>query len=221
MEQIDQINKLNHELCEEISGLEQDVESLEDYSEELKYGKSGTSDGHVRRQQKISATLQLLLSTDSPTVSSHTNYQKNVHCQVKNEKPPRPHWMSPAMYQNATTKIISFNFKNCPGCDQMFPVRPTIKCQSSFEYLVHVVEECVKYKELNLITECGECNFKFPSKKGYNIHESAFHSSKPDWMATSIFSKIRKLKGPIESVPCPGCNHELKRKVRDGIVPHF
>ena len=98
--------------------------------------------------------------------------------------------------------------KNCPGCDQMFQW-PKANCQSSFEYVVHVIEECAKYKELNLITECQECNFKFPTQQSYHHHESLVHSTKPDWMPSTIY-KSRNLKGPTESVPCPGCGSQLQ-----------
>ena len=121
--------------------------------------------------------------------------------------------MSPAMYLNSRRKIISSNFKNCPGCDRMFPW-PILKRQSSFDYLVHVIEECDKYKELNLITECKRCNFTFPTVQSCHQHESVVHSSKPDWMLARTFSR-RNTKDAMESVPCPGCNQELK-KIKTG-----
>ena len=216
MELIEQINKLNLDLCQQIIGLEQEVESLQNYREELKNG----GDGACRhRQQKISATLQLLSSTNSPTGVCLSNHQKELDGQQlnsrKNGKPPKPNWMSETTYSKSVGIYKSgFRLKNCPGCNQVFQT-PMAISQSSFEYLVHVIEECVKYKELNLITECEECNLKFPTQKSYHLHESMNHSTKPQWMTAHLFSK-RNRAGPWISVPCPGCSRELKR-VRKGI----
>ena len=92
---------------------------------------------------------------------------------------------------------------------------PPSKVLPTVEHHVHVVEECVKYKELNLITECEECNFKFPTPQGYHHHESMFHSRKPDWMQANVY-KRRNFKVPMKSVPCPGCGQELKKTVKEG-----
>ena len=210
--QIERINKLNYGLCRQISELEHDVESLQSHRQELKYGHGCSR--HIRGQQKISATLQLLSSTDSATACCLINHQKGVNGQGQdagqNKKPPKPDWMSPALYNNSTTMMSSSKFKNCLGCGQVFR---SLRAGDhfSFEYQVHVVEECVKYKELNLITECKECNFKFVTKRSYHHHETLVHSRKPDWMSARLFS-LRNAKGPKESVPCPGCGQELERR---------
>ena len=219
MELIEQINKLNLDLCQQIIGLEQEVESLQNYREELKNGGDGAC-GH--RQQKISATLQLLSSTNLPTGVCLSNHQKVVNEQHvnarKNGKPPKPNWMSSTMYRNATGNVkTGLKFKNCPGCDQVFQI-PMSRFQSSFEYVVHVVEECVKCKELNLIKECKKCNFKFPSQQGYHRHETRFHSRKPDWMPANLYMK-RNSDGPMKCSPCPGCGQELKRGNREKNLP--
>ena len=127
----------------------------------------------------------------------------------KNKKPQKPDWMPPSMYEHCTIKF-SYKLTNCPGCDQEFQI-PMKVHQHSYEYVVHVVEECAKYKELNLITECKECHFKFPTQHGYHLHESLVHSTKPGWMPASIF-KRRNQKCPTVSVSCPGCGCELKRR---------
>ena len=211
--QIERINKLNYGLCRQINELEHDVGSLQSHRQELKYGHGCSR--HVRGQQKISATLQLLSSTDSTTACCLINHQKGVNGQGqdagKNKKPPKPDWMPSAFYANSTTIMSSCpsKSKNCPGCDQVFQV-PKLRHKFSFEYQVHVVEECVKYKELNLITECKECNLKFSTQQGYNMHETLAHSTKPDWMTTKMFGK-RNSRGLKKSVPCPGCGQELER----------
>ena len=208
--QIERINKLNYGLCRQISELEHDVESLQSHRQELKYGHGCSR--HIRGQQKISATLQLLSSTDSVTACCLINHQKGVNGQKQdagqNEKPPKPDWMSPASYAHSTTIKSSSKFKNCLGCGQVF--RRMRGDHLSFEYLVHVVEDCVKYKELNLITECKECNFKFATKRSYYLHETLGHSRKPDWMSANTY-KLRNLKDPKVSVLCPGCGLVLKR----------
>ena len=145
----------------------------------------GQSGGHCDPEQERNANLPRSVRATSGAKSMHDG----------------PHFR----------KIISFNLKKCPGCDQMF----VNHCQSSFEYVVHVIEECDKYKELDLITECRECNFKFPTQRVYNQHESNSHSSKPDWMPASTFRR-RNTKGAMESVPCRGCNQELK-KIKKGV----
>ena len=171
--QIERINKLNYGLCRQINELEHDVESLQSHRRELKYGHGCSR--HIRGQQKISATLQLLSSTDSATACCLINHQKGVNGQDAGQKLPKPDWMTPATYANSTTIMSSSKSKNCLGCGQVFrSLRAGYHL--SFEYLVHVIEECVKYKELNLITECKECNLKFPTKRSYHHHETLVHS---------------------------------------------
>ena len=83
-EAIERINKLNSELCEHISDLEQDVESLQNYREALKYAERGAGDRHIRRQKKVSVGLQLLLSTT--TTCCLIRHQQDVPEQEQNVK---------------------------------------------------------------------------------------------------------------------------------------
>lgn len=126
---------------------------------------------------------------------------------------PRPDWMPQSTYKNAFRAKIGS--KPCPGCGKNLPLIESR--HPSFEYLIHVVEECSPC--LNIVKECKECNFKFVSSKSLNRHLTSKHSStdKPDWMTKKIFvnSKIASRKSNI-SVPCQGCGRELERVKGNG-----
>ena len=77
--------------------------------EELKYTKSGTSDGHVRRQQKISARLKVLLSTESPTACYLINQSKE---RAWSSKECKKEWEATEATLDVSGDVSKFQKKN-------------------------------------------------------------------------------------------------------------
>lgn len=125
------------------------------------------------------------------------------------QRPPKPDWMVPSMYAKGFR--IGNNHKKCPGCGKQFPVASHDRY--SFNYLVHMIENCSAYRDLNLITECHECHYKFPNQALCFEHVTRNHSMpKPKWMTRECFKKgnnASRLK--TKPVPCHGCGKELRK----------
>lgn len=81
--------------------------------------------------------------------------------------------------------------KICPRCHKVV-LMPTAMKSHSFQYIVHVIQECEEYKELNLIRECKICNYKCMNDQAYNAHESMNLSSRPKWSISCRSYKYTK-----------------------------
>ena len=124
-------------------------------------------------------------------------------------RPAKPDWMSVSTYQKSLGhfKPESGKFTSCLGCQKEFH-RGLTKQKSSYQYLVHCIEDCDKYKELNLIRECNECNYKFLNSYSSSHHETRYHSKRPVWMAKNTYQD-RNQKRVWNQVPCLGCGRML------------
>lgn len=97
----------------------------------------------------------------------------------------KPKWMSETMYSRCfTSAAASCNSKECPGCGKVFLNSSKTEKNGvstvqrlSLEYVIHVIEDCDKYKDLNLIRECKICNIKFISPQSYQVHFGMLHKS--------------------------------------------
>lgn len=165
------------------------------------------------RQLLLSMTdLELDLHSTAnsvPQTPDTVAYGKNIKSRI----PARKYWMSKGTYEHSLNHSRMICSEVCPGCHQVFEKAKSINGSYSYAFLVHLIEECQRYKQLNLIAECNECNYKFINRTRYIMHESKCHSNRPSWMLKSIYARTHR-QVAYKSVPCLGCGKELKKSVK-------
>lgn len=125
-------------------------------------------------------------------------------------KRSKPDWMSPMMYNSSFRKTDSS--KTCLGCRMVFPATSG---RWSFEHLIHMIEDCLEYKILNLIKECHECHYKFPNKTSLHKHVTVTHFpiEKSLWMTDPVYKWSRVVAdGRCTPSPCRGCGKVMKAR---------
>lgn len=130
-------------------------------------------------------------------------------------KPTKPNWMSKSLYYKSLFryKPKSNSFIKCPGCRKKFSLGKSYQ-RLSFQYLVHCIEECDKYKQLNLLQECFKCEGMFLNRHFKNMHKCEITKRiKPHWMTKSVYRQILfRFKPELNSfLTCPGCQKQFER----------
>lgn len=120
-------------------------------------------------------------------------------------QPVKPIWMTTEMYHTSRRKKLES--KPCPGCKKLLP--------SSYEFLIHAVEDCSS--SIHLVKECSECKCKFPNVSSYYRHyfrRHGYEMQKPKWMTKGTFrhSKVVSKSSQTTPIPCHGCGQELQMK---------
>lgn len=127
----------------------------------------------------------------------------------------KPAWMSQQIFHTAQSGSISkTRVESCPGCNKKFAKRfYGGKHLITFEYYVHCIEKCEKYKELNLSAECFECKLKFLTTKGLQLHNVKIHRSAVDysrhWMTKEVINSSSMGMHCNTTVNCLGCDKEF------------
>src|SRR5690242_10191479 len=79
----------------------------------------------------------------------------------------------------------------------------------SNEFLVHCIEDCVKYKKLKLIRKCDFCPCKFINKNALSIHRGFAHKKDINPMRRPWMTKVQishsGIKNFNSSIECTGC----------------
>lgn len=130
----------------------------------------------------------------------------------------KPSWMVQTIFKNSRCGVMSeTKFSSCPGCHTKFAkISANGKDKLTFDYHVHCIEECEKYKELNLIAECYECKVKFLSPRCVQRHISIHHQNAEnysrEWMTNNVLNNSSMGQTYDTTVNCPGCDKDFPAK---------
>lgn len=94
---------------------------------------------------------------------------------VAKNKPPKPDWMSVALYKGSfkTSILESTKMIECKGCHMKFKTCQLGKSGHEFAYYVHCMQECAEFRKLDLIEKCSNCKARFLSSRGLAMHSKS------------------------------------------------
>lgn len=160
--------------------------------------------------------LGLLVNCDICRMSFLT--RKSFASHVSKNHLVKPAWMPQKTFNHTRYGVPSLTqFISCLGCDKKFAKNSTGReCRHPFEYYVHCIEKCEKYKELNLISDCFECKLKFVTPRCLQNHKNLYHplgeEYRRNWMSGVLVKKCSMNMICNTTVNCPGCDEQFQAK---------